>query len=148
MPRRQTSPAGLALIESAESFRPTRYYCPANKLTIGFGHVIRAGESIPERITIEQARALMRDDLAPVEIYLSAVFPDLPQCQFDALASFAFNVGIGAFEKSTLFSRLKAGDTMGAAGQFARWVKANGKTLPGLVKRRAAERALFLGGGK
>ena len=87
---------------------------------------------------------MLVEDLAPVEIYLGAIFPDLNQNQFDALASFCFNVGLGAFEKSTMFSRLKAGDLHGAATQFARWVNAGGKPLPGLVKRRAAERDLFL----
>ena len=86
----------------------------------------------------------LAEDLAPIEIYLSAVFPSLNQNQFDALASFCFNVGLGAFEKSTLFARLKAGDLPGAASQFARWVHGGGKVLPGLVTRRAAERDLFL----
>lgn len=66
----------------------------------------------------------MVDDLAPVEIYPDAVLPGLNQNQFDALASFCFNVGLGAFEKSTMFARLKAGDFRGAASQFPRWVAA------------------------
>lgn len=86
----------------------------------------------------------MRADLAPVEIYLSAIFPALTQNEFDALASFVFNVGLGAFEKSKLRRLLKAGDKAGAANEFPRWNKAAGKVLPGLVTRRAAERALFL----
>lgn len=145
MTRRQTSPAGLALIERFESFKPRRYLCPAGKPTIGFGHVILPGEKIPAAITIDEARSLMAADLAPVETCLAELFPDLPQHQFDALASFVFNVGIGAFRKSTLCSRLRAGDTVGAAGQFMRWVNVDGKPLPGLVKRRAAEHALFRG---
>lgn len=145
MTRRQTSPDGIALIERSERFMAQRYRCPAGKVSIGFGHVIRPYEKIPARISLEEARALLAEDLAPIEIYLTGVLPDLAQHEFDALASFIFNVGLGAFERSTLFGRLKAGDKMGAASQFARWVYANGQSLPGLVKRRAAERALFLG---
>lgn len=143
-PRPTTSPAGLALIRAAEAFSPVVYLCPAGKRTIGYGHVLRGDESFPRKITREQAEALLIDDLAPVEIYLHAVFPDLPQARFNALVSLCFNIGLGAFEKSTLFARLKAGDIPGAAGQFGRWIYADGKILPGLVKRRAAERALFL----
>lgn len=142
--RKTTAPAGLALIRSAESFSPTVYICPAGKQTIGYGHVIRDNNLLYARLSREQAEALLVEDLAPVEIYLGAVLPDLTQNQFDALASFCFNVGLGAFEKSTLFSRLKAGDMVGAAGQFDLWVHGGGRVLPGLVKRRAAERDLFL----
>ena len=144
MTRRHTSAAGLALIRRFEGFSPTVYVCPAGRRTIGHGHVIRDPSLLHSRITQEQAAAMLVDDLAPVEIYLSAVLPDLTQNQFDALASFCFNVGLGAFEKSTLFARLKAGDVTGAASQFARWTRANGRELPGLVRRREAERSLFL----
>lgn len=145
--RKHTSSAGLGLIRRFESFSPTVYLCPAGKRTIGYGHVIRDSNLLYSRLSREQAEALLIEDLAPVEIYLSAVFPNLNQNQFDALASFCFNVGLGAFEKSTLFSRLKAGDLVGAASQLPRWVHANGQALPGLVKRRAAERELFLAAG-
>lgn len=142
--RKRTSPAGLALIRRFESFSPTVYLCPAGKRTVGYGHVIRDPNLLYSRLTREQAEALLVEDLAPVEIYLSAVLPGLTQAQFDALASFCFNVGLHAFETSTLFARLKAGDVAGAASQFPRWVHAKGKVLPGLVRRRAAERDLFL----
>ena len=143
--RKRVSPVGLALIRGFESFSPVIYLCPAGKPTIGYGHVVRgAVDHFPSRISGEQAEALLVEDLAPVAIYLNAVFPALTQNKFDALASFCFNVGLGAFEKSTLFARLKADDMAGAAGQFERWVHSGGKVLPGLVKRRAAERDLFL----
>ncbi len=69
----------------------------------------------------------------------------LTQGQWDALSSFVYNLGPGALEKSTLLRLLNAGDYSGAAAQFDRWVYASGKKLSGLVKRRAAERALFEG---
>ncbi|MFZ4537837.1 lysozyme [Propionivibrio sp.] len=140
----QVSAAGLALIRAAESFSARLYLCPAGKPTIGYGHVVRPTDRVPANLTKTQAEALMVDDLQPVVIYLNAVFPELNQNEFDALASFCFNCGIGAFEKSTLFKRLKAGDKHGAASQFARWVHGGGKVLPGLVKRRAIEARMFL----
>lgn len=142
--RKTTSPAGRALIRAAESFSSKVYLCPAGKKTIGYGHVVRDSEHFPALITLGDAESILANDLSPVEIYLNGVFPDLNQNQFDALASFCFNVGIGAFEKSTMFVRLKAGDTFGAASQFSRWTFGGGKELPGLVKRRIAERDLFL----
>lgn len=143
-PRKTVSPAGLALIRRFESFSPVVYLCPSSKRTIGYGHVIRDPNLLYSRITREQGEALLIDDLAPIEIYLNAVFPGLTQNQFDALASFIFNIGLGAFEKSTMFARLKAGDMSGAASQFPRWVFGGGRILSGLEKRRAAERELFL----
>lgn len=143
------SPTGLALIRSCESFSPKVYLCPAGKPTIGYGHVVRGDvDRFPQPISRDQAEALLVEDLAPVEIYLGAVFPSLNQGEFDALASFCFNVGLGAFEKSTMFARLKAGDKAGAASQFERWVHGGGRVLPGLIKRRAAERDLFLSEGR
>lgn len=141
--RKHTSKIGLALIRSFESFSPTVYICPAGKRTIGYGHVIRDPNLLYSRLSQEQAEALLIEDLSPVEIYLNAVLPGLSQNQFDALASFCFNVGIGAFEKSTMFARLKAGDLSGAASQFGRWIHGGGRELPGLVRRRAAERDMF-----
>ena len=66
------------------------------------------------------------------------------QSQYDAMISFTFNLGPGNLRSSTLLKKLNAGDRAGAADEFLKWTKAGGKTLPGLVKRREAERALFL----
>ena len=68
----------------------------------------------------------------------------LNQNQFDALVSLTYNIGIGAFSKSTLLKKLNAGDYKGTSNQFDVWVNAGGKRLDGLVKRRAKEKALFL----
>jgi lysozyme len=70
---------------------------------------------------------------------------DIEQYQFDAFVSFSFNVGIGAFSKSTLLKKFRAGDIEGAAKEFARWNKGGGKVLKGLVRRRVEEAKLFLG---
>lgn len=147
-PRRRVSDAGLALIRAFESFSATAYTCPAGKRTIGYGHVIRDPALYCQHLTLDDAERLLIADLAPFEIYLAGVFPALDQNQFDALASFCFNVGLGAFERSTLFTLLKAGDLAGAAAQLPRWTHAGKQQLRGLVRRREAERALFLGEAK
>jgi lysozyme len=74
----------------------------------------------------------------------AAVTVPLNDNEFGALTSFTFNLGIGNLKSSTLLKKLNAGDRAGAADEFGKWVNAGGKPLPGLVKRRAAERALFL----
>lgn len=166
MTRRSISPAGRDIIKAFEGIEDGNpatvnldpYLCPAGVWTIGWGHAITvkdrqlrgkadraaARAAYPDGITLAEAEALLSDDLAPLEIYLQAVLPWLTQPQFDALASFIFNVGIGAFEQSTLLKRLRTRDFAGAAAQFARWNKSNGVVLAGLTRRRTAERALFL----
>lgn len=142
----RTSDAGLALIKRFEGFQAVWYTCPAGKATIGFGHVKRSGDGIEAPISLEFATALLRQDAAHAENNIRTfVAVPLAQHEFDALVALTFNIGIGAFGKSTLLTMLNADDRAGAAKQFDRWVKAGGETLPGLVKRRAAERALFEG---
>lgn len=142
----QTSEQGIALIKRFEGFSAAPYFCPAGKPTIGYGHVIRQGEAFPYLgISEQQATSLLKQDLIPVENTLKkrVVYP-INQCQFDALASFIYNAGIQAFEKSTLLRILNQGDVPSAAAQFNRWVYAAGKPLEGLKKRREAEKSLFL----
>lgn len=139
------SNACFRLIESFESFSATVYMCPAGKPTIGYGHVVLPSEAFPKPITLDQARALLAADVKPIELYLNAVLPGLAQHRFDALVSFIFNVGIGAFDRSTLRRRIKQGNVAGAAAEFARWNKAGNKILAGLIRRRDAERSMFLG---
>ena len=99
----------------------------------------------PDGITMEQAETMLRADLIDTgRDVLSAVGVTLNENQFGALVSFTFNLGIGNLRSSTLLTKLNTGDFSGAANEFPRWVKANGQTLPGLVKRRGAERDLFL----
>lgn len=89
---------------------------------------------------------LFAEDLAAFERGVEeAVKVPLSEDQFAALVAFSFNVGLGAFRTSTLLKLLNRGDYQGAADQLPRWNKSGGKVLNGLVKRRASERALFLG---
>lgn len=141
---RKTSAAGIALIKHHESCRLAAYLCPAGKWTIGYGHT---GADVYSGMTISQAQAdrLLANDLARFERAVNqAVSVPLNQNQFDALASFCFNVGAGGFRGSTLRVLLNDGNYAGAADQLLRWDKASGKVLPGLTRRRAAERQLFL----
>lgn len=139
-----TSQKGLDLIKSFEGLRLSAYKCPADVWTIGYGTT--AGVKPGQTITKERAEELLREDVARFDGYIEAlVRVPLTQGQWDALSSFVYNLGPGALEKSTLLRLLNAGDYSGAAAQFDRWVYASGKKLSGLVKRRAAERALFEG---
>jgi len=96
-------------------------------------------------LTEVQASALLLDDLPEREgvVNFHVIVP-LNQNQFDALVDFVYNLGSGAFLRSTLLKRLNEGKYQEAAGQFGKWVYGGGKVLPGLVDRREAERELFL----
>jgi lysozyme len=154
-----TSPTGISLIKSYEEFAARRYLCPAKKWTIGWGHVITPAEwptLADATLTEAQGEAIMADDLRYFEDQVRrAVTVPLTQGQFDALVSIVFNVGPGApgvrdgiiwlksGKPSTLLARLNAGDYAAAAAQFPNWKFCGGNVLAGLVRRRAAERALF-----
>jgi lysozyme len=140
----QTSSSGINLIKSFESLALDSYVCPAGKLTIGYGHT---GSDVREgmHVTAEQAEATLRQDLVRFENAVNtAVTAPLRQSQFDALVCFTFNVGAGNFGSSTLLKLLNQRDYAGAANEFLRWDHGGGKVLPGLTRRREAERALFL----
>ncbi|MGJ8480826.1 lysozyme [Sphingobium yanoikuyae] len=139
----KTSPAGRALITQYEGERLKSYLCPAGILTIGVGHTgpdVHRGQTI----TKEQSQKLLAADLRRFEAAVNRLGGTMSQHQFDALVSFAFNVGEGALAKSTLLRKHRAGDHHGAAREFSRWNRGGGKVLAGLVKRRAAEAALYL----
>ena len=150
----RVSDAGLAKIRSFEGFRANAYMDPGSinglPITIGFGSTrwedgspIRMGDHISE----ERAAHLLRLEVAETEEAVNeAVTVPMTQEQFDALVSFAYNVGISAFKKSTLLRKLNAGDTRGAAREFLRWNLNDGRVMAGLTKRRHAEMALFLTG--
>lgn len=140
----------LALIRNFEGFRAAPYRCPAGVWTIGYGST-RYVDGTPIKptdapITREQADAIMRQTLGEYENAVARyVTVPLNQDQRDALIDFAYNAGAQNLRTSTLLKKLNAGDYAGAAGQFERWVYAGPTMLAGLVKRRAAERSLFLG---
>jgi len=140
---------GVDLIGHSEGLYLTAYRCPAGIWTIGYGHTAAAGQPqvFPgQTITRDQAVVILRNDLATVEREINErVKVRLQQHQFDALTSFIFNVGAGNFRRSTLLKCLNAGDYAAVPAQLLRWTRANGKVLPGLVKRRHAEAALWGG---
>jgi len=139
------SEQGISLIRRCEGFSAEAYYCPAGKLTIGYGHVIQPHESnLKPGISRDKAESLLWQDIQGTERAIARlVAVSLTQSQCDALIVFAYNIGIKAFEKSTLLRLLNAGDYSAAANEFPRWVYANGVKLEGLVKRRVEEQALF-----
>lgn len=135
------------------------YLDPVGIWTIGWGHAIRydgryvrgdgkralAYSIYPGGITLAQAETLLHADLMDAgRDVLSVVGVELNDNQFGALTSFTFNLGLGNLSASTLLKKLNLHDYAGAADEFPRWIKAGGEVLPGLVKRRAAERQLFL----
>lgn len=132
-------------------FAPVAYRCPAGEKTIGWGHVINSGERFAQPISEIEATRLLAADLDRFwRGVADLVAVPLTQSMVDALACFAFNVGLAAFKGSTLLQFLNAGEYEAAADQLARWNKATdpktGKkvALPGLTRRRKAERALFV----
>ena len=143
----KTSANGIAHIKEFEGFRGKRYLCPAGKWTIGYGHVIVDSERATlwgADLTEEQATKLLMKDLVRFEdAVLAMVAVPLTQGQFDALVSFAYNLGEAKLRSSTLLKLLNAGDYDGARKQINRWVYANGKKLDGLIRRRARETEMF-----
>lgn len=140
-----TSQTGINLIKSFEGLRLTAYQDSVGVWTIGYGHTsgVYAGMTITEA----QAEAFLKSDLKTSENAVnSKVTYAIKQHQFDALVSFTFNLGSGNFGSSTLLKKLNQGDINGAADEFGKWIYAGGQVLEGLVRRRAAEKELFLNG--
>ena len=164
------SKAGEDLMHRYEGFRNKPYLCPAHIWTIGYGHVlyqeqirlpvVRTADKpapmirkeMPLKIedfriwSKEEIDALFRDDVRAFERGVLRLVPGVVgrQGSFDALVSFAFNAGLGNLQRSTIRMKANRGDWEGAAEAFMVWTKGGGKVLPGLVKRRQAEIALFL----
>jgi len=137
------SDKGLDLIKSFESLRLEAYMPTPNDVpTIGFGHTnsVQMGDTCTE----QDATDWLRDDCAEAENCVNKhVRVPIAQNEFDALVSLAFNIGCGAFAGSTVLKLLNNHDFDGAAAQFPRWSKQNGKELAGLVRRRLAEKEMF-----
>ena len=135
-------PKGIALVKEFEGCKLTAYLDVVGILTIGVGHT--GGVKIGDEITEAEADAFLQEDLRTAEDALKSVTTPLNQEQYDALCSLIFNIGVGAFKKSTLLKQLNAGDTQSAADQFLRWNRAGKNVIAGLTRRRVAERQLFL----
>ncbi len=144
------SPLGIQLVKHFEGLFLKAYLCPAKVWTIGYGHTgLKHNDGTVKRgrtITEAEADQLLEHDLntkyGPDVERLVKV--PLTQQQFDALVSFHFNTG--ALAKSTLLKKLNQNDKVGAAEEFLKWTRGGGKVLKGLVRRRQAERHLFLKG--
>ena len=144
----QTNASALGLITRFESFSPKPYRCPAGVWTIGYGTTrTPQGARVDEEtgcVTRKQAMAWLMTTLKRTECAVDRlILVPLADNQFGALVSFTYNVGSGNLAASTLRAKLNRGDTQGAAAEFPKWRCAKGKVLAGLVRRRAAERALF-----
>lgn len=132
----------LELIKRFEGLRLEAYLCPADVWTIGYGHT--KGVNQGDKITQAGADAFLAQDVLWVAAAVDKkVKVELNTNQEAALYSFIYNVGAGAFGKSTLLKKLNKADHKGAANEFKRWNKGGGKVLNGLVRRRKAEAALF-----
>ena len=145
------SKAGIALIKHYEGVRSRPYRCPANLWTVGVGHLIGDGKLLPDSynrtFTEEEINGLLKSDLRRFELGISKMLPNVPlrQCEFDCLVSFAFNLGLGTFQRSTLRQALLRGDKKKAMESLIKYCRAGGKILKGLQARRLDERALFEG---
>ena len=164
------SKAGEDLMHRFEGFRNKPYLCPAHIWTIGYGHVLYQeqirlpvvrveGKNIPmirkempmraednRAFTKTEIDELFRTDVGTFERGVLRLVPGVVgrQGSFDALVSISFNFGLGNLQRSTIRMKANRGDWEGAADAFRVWTKGGGKVLPGLVKRREAEIALFL----
>jgi lysozyme len=163
------SPVGEALMHKYEGFRSRPYLCPAHIWTIGYGHVLYQEQIRRPVVRKEGYTGMLRSEFplkpednrvwtkteidelfrADVALFERGVLRLVPGCvgrqgSFDALVSFAFNAGLGNLQRSQIRIRANRGDWEGAADAFRQWTKGGGKVLPGLVRRREAEIALFL----
>tara|TARA_R110000823_G_scaffold14616_3_gene48036 strand:+ start:169 stop:651 length:483 start_codon:yes stop_codon:yes gene_type:complete len=151
----------IQMIRHHEGVRFRPYRCPAKLWTVGVGHVLypnqgrlpldqrqdfQLQESDNRTFSAEEVDGILRSDLARFERGVAIQCPvSLTQGQFDALVSFSFNCGLGTLQRSTLRQKLLRGETEDAAQELLKYTIGGGRVLPGLVKRRQDERAVFLG---
>lgn len=144
----RTSQAGLDVIKAFEGFRSSSELLPNGRWIIGYGHLRRAAEGV--RVSETEAEAILREyDLPPVERFvMRCVLAPMTQNEFDALVSLAFNIGPKAFASSDVVAEMNGGNRLDAAQAFDQWRRARigGRVqiVDALVRRRAAEKALFL----
>ena len=159
----KVSAAAIQMIKHHEGVRTKPYRCPALLWTVGVGHVIdpshtavkyeeRKSLPIPagwDRVlSMGEVDSILAQDLGRFERGVLRLCPAAIDRQgvFDSLVSFSFNVGLGNLQRSGLRMKTNRGDFDEAADEFLKWTKAAGKVLPGLVKRRKDERAMYLSG--
>jgi len=140
----------VELVKEFEGFSSRPYRDPVGVLTTGYGHVVKLPQEqwlVDKELTKEEAELLLIRDLFHVEgMIIPKIKVAIHPWMMDALVSFAYNVGAYAFRASTLRQKLNRKEFRDAADEFLRWVYAGGRKLKGLVRRRQAERALFLEG--
>jgi len=147
----KVSQRAIILIKHHEGVRNKPYRCPAGLWTVGVGHLIGDGKSLPadwnRTFTQEEIDGILKHDLNRFELGVSKMLPNvqLKQCEFDALVSFSFNLGLGTFQRSTIRQALLRGDKKTAMESLVKYCKAGGKILKGLQNRRLDERRLFEG---
>ena len=158
----KVSSAAIEMIKHHEGVRMRPYLCPARLWTVGVGHLLypeQAKLPVSERLqfalkdedrrvwTASEVDDLLAKDLARFERGVARYCPSAVghQGRFDALVSFSFNVGLGNLQRSGLRMKHNRGDYEEAADEFMKWTKGGGRVLPGLVKRRLDEQALYRG---
>ncbi len=144
---RNVTQKGVELIKHFENFSPLIYVCPAGYKTIGYGHVVRETEidNFKKPISEDEALKILEADiLSACRSVLRLINVPLTDGQFDALASFTFNLGGGALQRSTLRRKVNREEHEDVPAEFMKWVWASGKKLKGLVRRRNYEIQLYL----
>ena len=148
----KVSNAGIQLIKHHEGVRSKPYRCPAGLWTVGVGHLIGDGKSLPESwnktFTNDEINGLLKSDLNRFELGVCKMLPNVPlrQCEFDSLVSFSFNLGLGTFQRSTIRQALLRGDKEAAIESLLKYCRAGGRVLKGLQLRREAEAKMFKSG--
>jgi len=134
----------MSVVAYFEGYRPVAYLDPVSIPTICYGHTATA--RIGQTKTQAECDELLKADLGEALEAVDRQLPNAPPLTRAAFGSFVYNVGAGAFNRSTLLRKARAGDWVGACNELPRWVYAGGRQLPGLVARRQAERELCLSG--
>jgi lysozyme len=138
----------LAMLKKHEGVRFRPYKCPAGLWTVGVGHLIGDGRTLPPEwnrtFSSDEVDSILADDLRRFERGVLRLCPRIQhQGQFDALVSFAFNLGLGSLQRSTLRMKHNRGQYDSVPKEFLKWSKAGGKVLRGLLHRRKDEARLY-----
>ncbi len=133
----------LDIIKACEGYSATPYICPAGYLTIGYGHLLK--DKTVKSVTREEAETLLRSDVVSAENAVNRLVKvRLTQNQFDALVDFVYNLGAGAFQRSTLRQVVNREEHEDVPEQLVKWCYAGGRRLQGLLHRRQLEATLYV----